>query len=82
MQNAGNVIRFSGPDFALIFDRVQGTIASYAYKDMTLLDRGPLPDFWRAMTDNDMGAWKSILNTARKTPEQDITVWREAGPAW
>jgi beta-galactosidase len=34
------------------------------------------------MTDNDVGAWKSIVNAARKAPERDITVWREAGAAW
>jgi beta-galactosidase len=82
MQNAGNVVRFSGPEFALVFDRVRGTIGSYAYKGMRLIERGPLPDFWRAMTDNDMGAWKSIMNNARRTLGQDITVWREAGAAW
>ena len=31
------------------------------------------------MTDNDYGAWKSIMNAARKAPDQDFTVWREAG---
>ncbi|MEZ5317184.1 MAG: hypothetical protein R2752_07250 [Vicinamibacterales bacterium] len=68
MQNAGNLIRFSsGTDFALIFDRVQGTIASYTYRRADL-DRGPLPDFWRAMTDNDFGAWKSVMNGARQNP--------------
>lgn len=82
MQNAGAIIRFSGPEFALIFDRAHGTIGSYTYRNVPLLERGPLPDFWRAATDNDFGAWKSIMNNARRGPDQDITVWREAGPAW
>ena len=47
-----------------------------------MLDRGPLPDFWRAMTDNDMGAWKSTMNRARQEAAPDITVWRHAGDAW
>ena len=82
MRNAGNVIRFSSDDFALVFDRVRGTIGSYAYHGVTMLDRGPLPDFWRAMTDNDMGAWKSTMNRARQEAAPDITVWRHAGDAW
>ena len=72
----------TGSDFALIFDRVQGTIVSYSYKGVKLLDRGPLPDFWRAMTDNDIGAWRSQVNNARKDPAIDITAWRHAGAAW
>jgi beta-galactosidase len=82
MQETGQLIRFTGEHFALVFDRLQGTIGSYAYRGVRLLDRGPLPDFWRAMTDNDLGAWKSIVNRARADPALDVTVWREAGPAW
>ena len=79
---SGNQIRFAGPEFAMVFDRVLGHITSYTFRGMPLLDRGPLPDFWRAITDNDWGAWKSIVNAARKDPGIDITVWRTAGAAW
>jgi beta-galactosidase/beta-glucuronidase len=82
MRDGGNVIRFSGPDFALVFDRVQGTIGSYSYKGVRLLDRGPVPDFWRAMTDNDLGAWKSVMNNARQDPARDLTIWRHASDGW
>jgi beta-galactosidase len=82
IQPSGNLTRIAGPDFSLIFDRIRGTIASYTFQGVKLLDRGPLPDFWRAMTDNDYGAWKSIANRARQNPEQDITAWRDAGPGW
>mgnify|MGYP001791801272 CR=1 FL=1 len=34
------------------------------------------------MTDNDLGAWKSIGDAARKNASQDIMVWREAGASW
>jgi beta-galactosidase len=81
MQDAGQLIRFRGQDFALIFDKLQGTIGSYTYKGVKLLERGPLPDFWRAMTDNDIGAWKSVVNQARQDPALDLSRWREAGPS-
>ena len=31
------------------------------------------------MTDNDIGAWKSVGNAARKDPALDIPVWRGRG---
>jgi beta-galactosidase len=82
MREAGHLIRFSNDRVAIIFDRVQGTLSSYSYDGVKMLDRGPIPDFWRAMTDNDLGGWKAIFTAARKNPALDITVWRNAGRAW
>jgi beta-galactosidase len=78
----GRIVRFTGHDFALVFDRLDGVIRSYAFRNVRLLERGPVPDFWRAMTDNDLGAWKSVGTAARTDPKLDIAVWRNAGPAW
>jgi beta-galactosidase len=55
---------------------------NYSYRNAPLIERGPLPDFWRPMTDNDFGAWKSVGNSARKDAARDILVWREAGASW
>jgi beta-galactosidase len=82
ISEAAPLVRFTGLNFALVFDRLNGVIASYAYRGVPLLDRGPLPDFWRAMTDNDTGAWKSLGNAARSDPSLDIVAWRSAGPGW
>ncbi len=75
-------VRIGGRDFALVFDRLNGYLVSYSYKGAPMIDRGPVPEFWRAMTDNDIGAWKSVGNRARTDPAQDILVWREAGASW
>ena len=72
---------FSGPDFSLVFDRRTGMIVSYTYKGTRLIELGPQPDFWRAMTDNDIGAYRSIM----ERPGDDRTTimqWREAGASW
>lgn len=82
MREDGPVVRFSGREFALIVDRLNGVVQSYSYRGVTLLDRGPVPDFWRAPTDNDAGAWKALAGAARTDPTLDIRVWRTAGPAW
>jgi hypothetical protein len=48
---------FGGRHFSLRFSKNDGVITSYVDKGMALLERGPRPDFWRATTDNDAGAW-------------------------
>jgi beta-galactosidase len=75
-------VRISGRDFALVFDRLNGVMTSYAYQGVKLLERGPLPDFWRAPTDNDNGAWKSVGNAARSDPALDILAWKSAASGW
>jgi beta-galactosidase len=78
----GTLVRITGREFALVFDRLNGLITSYSYRGRKLLERGPVPDFWRAPTDNDAGAWKSLGNAARADPALDIVAWRTAGSGW
>jgi beta-galactosidase len=75
-------VRLSGGDFALVFDTLNGSLVSYYYKGAPLIERGPTLDFWRAMTDNDLGAWKAVGRRARTDPALDILAWREAGASW
>jgi beta-galactosidase len=79
---SGHQVRLWGPDFAILFDRLNGVLNDYSFKNVRLLNRGPLPDFWRSMTDNDIGAWKAIGPNAPRRPDLDWTMWRNAGPAW
>jgi beta-galactosidase len=79
MAPSGNLVRFSGPDVAIVFDRLNGVLTSYAFRGVQLLQRGPMPDFWRAVTDNDWGAWKSVGSSARTDPALDVMAWRRAG---
>ena len=62
------MVRMGGPDFALVFDRLNGYLVNYSYKNAPLIERGPLPDFWRPMTDNDVGAWKSVGELGAEGP--------------
>ena len=82
MTDDGPITRITGREFALVFDKLNGVLTSYSYRGVKLLDRGPLPDFWRAPTDNDSGAWKSLANAARTDPAIDILAWKSAGPGW
>ena len=46
----GTFLRITGREFAFVFDRLNGVLLSYSYRGVKLLERGPLPDFWRAPT--------------------------------
>lgn len=44
-----------GQYFHAIFSRVKGTLISYRYGGREMLEYLPMPNFWRAPTDNDCG---------------------------
>jgi beta-galactosidase len=73
---------FSGAQFSVRLDKHAGVLQQYRYKGVTLLERGPRPDFWRAPTNNDRGAWKSLPPGAHAKESVNIELWREAGPEW
>jgi len=50
-----SAILVSGSDFSIKFNSKEGVLASYIFKNTELLQKGPLPNFWRAPTDNDLG---------------------------
>jgi beta-galactosidase len=58
-----------GKDFSLVFDKQKGVIASWIYRDKEFLQKGPVPHFWRAPTDNDFGG---------DMPAR-LGIWRDAG---
>lgn len=57
------------------FDRATGLLSEYKYKGMDILaDGGTIkPNFWRAPTDNDMGAGLQKKFSAWKAPEMKLT---------
>ncbi len=58
----------TGKDMDIAFDRKTGYMAHYVLNGVNLLGEGGSlrPNFWRAVTDNDMGAWL----------QQKLKVWR------
>jgi beta-galactosidase len=48
-------ILVSGNGFTMKFDTQKGVMSSYIFKGTELITKGPLPNFWRAPTDNDLG---------------------------
>ncbi|MGW0733990.1 glycoside hydrolase family 2 TIM barrel-domain containing protein [Streptomyces sp. NPDC002851] len=58
-----------GRDFEVVLDKAKGTLSDFRHKGERLLTEGPVPNFWRAPTDNDIG---------RKAHES-LRTWRDAG---
>ncbi|MEO6135743.1 MAG: glycoside hydrolase family 2 TIM barrel-domain containing protein, partial [Ginsengibacter sp.] len=69
----------SGKDFSVVFDTKNGTLKSYTLKGEQLMEEGPKPAYWRAPTDNDIGAgynrsmreWRSAYDNGKLA---DVTV--------
>lgn len=62
-------VTITGEGFSVAFDKSTGIMTSYKKGDTEFLKLGPIPDFWRAPTDNDFG---NGLDKRSK-------VWRKAG---
>ncbi|WP_247746050.1 glycoside hydrolase family 2 TIM barrel-domain containing protein [Streptomyces oryzae] len=68
-EETGEKVTVTGRDFTVTLDKARGTLAGFRHKGVTLLAEGPVPNFWRAPTDNDRG--RNFHETAR--------TWKEAG---
>ena len=66
-----NYLIVEGENFRLDFDKKDGYLSRYEVKGIQLLnDAGKLtPNFWRAPTDNDLGAQLQLKYAAWKSPK-------------
>ncbi|KJF96270.1 beta-galactosidase [Photobacterium angustum] len=62
-------IQILGSDFSLVFDCKTGDITNYSYRGTKLFISGFTPNFWRGVTDNDLGA----------NLHESSAVWKDAG---
>ena len=69
-----NVIAVTTPNLTVKIDRSTGLISEYAYNGKSLLGEGGTlkPNFWRAPTDNDMGAGLQKKFQAWKNPQMNL----------
>ncbi|MEU0409912.1 glycoside hydrolase family 2 TIM barrel-domain containing protein [Streptomyces griseorubiginosus] len=68
-RDASGQVTVTGKDFSVVVDKGSGTITSYKAHGTRLLTSGPVPNFWRAPTDNDHGNGQHTRNQT----------WRDAG---
>ena len=69
-----NVVAVTTPNLTFKIDRSTGLISEYAYNGKSLLGEGGTlkPNFWRAPTDNDMGAGLQKNFKAWKNPQMNL----------
>ncbi|RAV29583.1 beta-galactosidase, LacZ type [Sinomicrobium soli] len=66
-------ITIRGASFTVRFDKNSGVLSTYYIGDSRVIEKGPVPDFWRVPTDNDAG----LYSTGRKVPGSiDMKQWK------
>lgn len=68
-KNQGQKLEISGINMKVVFNMRTGRLESYNYKGNELLKKGPEPDFWRPLTDNDYG----------NDMDKRLGIWKKAG---
>jgi beta-galactosidase len=68
-RDTGTSVTVTGRDFSATVDRRSGLLTSYEAAGTRLITSGPVPNFWRAPTDNDLGNGQHVRNRT----------WRDAG---
>lgn len=82
LKQTGDSATVSAAGFSATFEKAAGTLASYTFGGVKLIDRGPRPDFFRAPTDNDIGALKNIPLEQRRKLRLDLAPWKTEGAGW
>ena len=69
-----NVVAVTTPNLTFKLDRTTGLISEYAYNGKSMLGEGGTlkPNFWRAPTDNDMGANLQKKFKVWKNPQMNL----------
>ena len=71
---SGSLLQVAGKNFTASFDTEKGVLTSYKVNGMQVLESGPVPSFYRAPTDNDIGAGlnQSLRNWRNVYGQQDV----------
>ncbi|MFN8252795.1 MAG: glycoside hydrolase family 2 TIM barrel-domain containing protein [Ferruginibacter sp.] len=56
VEQSATQCNITGINFSVVFNLQKGILTSYKLKGEELIQQGPAPAFWRAPTDNDIGA--------------------------
>ncbi len=75
IDNDQHYLIVQGDEFRIDFSRRNGYLTRYDIAGREMLESGSMltPNFWRAPTDNDMGAGLQIKNAVWKNPEMNLT---------
>ncbi|MFI0259707.1 glycoside hydrolase family 2 TIM barrel-domain containing protein [Streptomyces sp. NPDC017056] len=69
LAESDRAVTVRGRGLELVLDKATGTLSAYRHRGRALLTGGPVPNFWRGPTDNDIG----------RGAQKSLRTWREAG---
>jgi beta-galactosidase len=69
VEENNHLLKILGQEFVVVFNKNNGDMESYRFKGVELFKQAPVPNFWRAHTDNDRG----------NNLQERCATWREAG---
>lgn len=82
VEEDGDLLEVSGPDFAVCFDARLGEMVSWVADGNELIERAPRANFYRAHTDNDAhvnnGQWKRFGLDRLQQKKRDF-LWEKLG---
>jgi len=60
VEETAGAIKVTGTDFSVSFETQSGELTSWTADGRAVLEKGPGPNLWRAMTDNDFGYMRKL----------------------
>ncbi len=63
----------SGENFSFEIRKADGVIQNYVYNNVTMLEEGPVPNYWRAPMENGDGSWGNAQKLDDKITAKSIT---------
>ncbi|GAB3428472.1 glycoside hydrolase family 2 TIM barrel-domain containing protein [Niabella aquatica] len=71
---SSSLLHVTGKNFVVTFDTKKGVLTSYKVNSIPVLESGPVPSFYRAPTDNDIGAGlnQSLRNWRNAYGQEDV----------
>ena len=74
VQRDENTATISGQEFLVRFDLAKGLLTAFEHQGKALVDRGFVPEFWRALTDNDRPSHRKFVDDRFRLAGENLRV--------
>ena len=75
-QSDAQKIKVTGTNFSFELNKATGRMENYVYNGETLIEQGPVPNYWRAPVNNDKN--RSLRDLGSSSTAKTITVGQDA----
>lgn len=70
----GSVYKVQGEKFSFNINKITGAMENYIYDDVQIIEKGPVPNFWRALVENDLIYTMDQERLAKNVTAKNIAV--------